>query len=64
LEVYKEAKKMGYIDGDNLVLVVSAEARAQKIDELYKEGIYEFVPKPIRVKKFTEVLNNAIAKIS
>lgn len=63
LDVYKMAKDEDLINAERIVLVISAEARSRKIDELYKEGIYDFIPKPVRMNKFFEVFNKAIIKV-
>lgn len=63
LDIYKIAKSENLIDKDRIVLVISAEARAKKINELYSEGIYEFIPKPVRMKKFYDIFNKALKKV-
>lgn len=60
LDLYIKAKEAGYITNDTIVMVVSAEARAQTIDELYLAGIYEFIPKPIHIATFREKIEKIL----
>lgn len=57
LDVYRETKS--FLNQHHITtIVVSAEARARKIDEVYCEGVQCFIPKPIRVKKLLETIED------
>ena len=60
LDLYKIIKKDNLLNDDCTVVIISAEARAKKINELYEEGIYEFIPKPVRIKKFYGIFDKII----
>lgn len=60
-EVFEKAKQEGRLKNTK-VCVVSAEGRSQKIDSLFKSGIDEYMPKPVRIKPFLEYIQNNSAQ--
>lgn len=51
------------IEVGKLVVVVSAEARAKRIDELYSKGIHDFILKPIKATAFRNTLSRYLDKL-
>lgn len=60
-DVFQIAKKEGYLN-DTQVIVISAEGRPKKIEELYKMGIDHYVSKPINIDKLMRHIQNIIKK--
>ena len=63
LELFKRCLNEQLIKKDSLAVVISAEARAKNIDELYQNGIHDFVPKPIKTQEFRGTLEKYLRRL-
>ena len=57
IDVLKKAKE---IDPDILVVMISAFATAETAVEAMKEGAYDFIPKPFKVKDFKQIVQDTL----
>ena len=57
IDVLKKAKE---IDPDMLVVMISAFATAETAVEAMKEGAYDFIPKPFKVKDFKQIVQDTL----
>ena len=57
IDVLKKAKE---IDPDMLVVMISAFATADTAVEAMKEGAYDFIPKPFKVKDFKQIVKDTL----
>lgn len=57
IQVLKKAKA---IDPDTLVLMISAFASAESAVEAMKEGAYDYIPKPFKVREFKKIVKDCL----
>ncbi|MCJ7593256.1 MAG: sigma-54 dependent transcriptional regulator [Desulfobacterales bacterium] len=57
IDVLKKAKT---INPDSIVIIISAFATAETAVEAMKEGAYDYIPKPFKVKEFKKIVKDAL----
>ena len=57
IEVLKKAKNM---DPETMVVMISAFATAESAVEAMKEGAYDYIPKPFKVREFKKIVQDAL----
>lgn len=57
IDVLKKAKT---ISPDAIVIIISAFATAETAVEAMKEGAYDYIPKPFKVKEFKKIVKEAL----
>ncbi len=57
IDVLKKAKS---VDPDTMVVMISAFATAETAVEAMREGAYDFIPKPFKVKDFKQIVGDTI----
>jgi two-component system, NtrC family, response regulator PilR len=57
IDVLKKAKAMS---PDTIVIMISAFATAETAVEAMKEGAYDYIPKPFKVRDFKKILKDAL----
>jgi len=57
IDVLKKAKT---ISPDSIVIIISAFATAETAVEAMKEGAYDYIPKPFKVKEFKKIVKDAV----
>jgi len=53
-------KKAKSVDPDTLVVLISAFATAETAVEAMKEGAYDYIPKPFKVREFKKIVRDAL----
>jgi len=57
IEVLKKAKN---IDPETMVVMISAFASAESAVEAMKEGAYDYIPKPFKVREFKKIVRDCL----
>ena len=57
IEVLKKAKE---VNRDAIVVLISAFATGETSVEAMKEGAYDYIPKPFKVKEFKKIVRDAL----
>ncbi len=58
LDVLRKAKA---VNPDTMVVMISAFATADTAVEAMKEGAYDYIPKPFKVREFKKIVNDTLA---
>jgi len=57
IDVLKKAKA---VSPESIVIIISAFATAETAVEAMKEGAYDYIPKPFKVKEFKQIVKDAL----